>query len=124
LSRLEISEGFNYYLYTSNGVSRRLLEVNQGIEHTQLDYPTSFLSQTRTAFSLGCRYYPLRQLFVASLAKYTLVAPGDIQELISTSSLGVSFTKLQASLDYSYGKRYGGDNRVENRFAANLKKLF
>ncbi len=124
LSRLEISEGFNYYLYTSNGVSRRLLEVNQGIEHTQLDYTTNGQSETRTAFTLGCRYYPLRQLFVASTAKYSLVAPGDIKELISTSSLGMSFSKLQASLDYSYGKRYGGDNRVENRFAANLKKQF
>lgn len=124
LSRLEISEGFNYYLYSTNGVNRRLLELNQGIEYAQLDYTTSGQSQTRNSLTLGCRYYPLRQLFVASLVKYSLIAPGDTQELISTSSLGMNFSKLQASLDYSYGKRYGGDNRVENRFAANLKKLF
>jgi len=125
LSRLEFNEEFNYYLYTVNGMSRRMLELNQGIEYTQLDYMTTpAQTQARNAFSLGCRYYPLRQLFVASTAKYSLVAPGDTQELISTSSLGMSFSKLQASLDYSYGKRYGGDNRVENRFAANLKKLF
>ncbi len=125
LSRLEFSEGFNYSLYTANGMNRRLLEVNQGIDYTQLDYTTTPVqTQTTKAFTLGCRYYPLRQLFVASTARYSLIAPGDRQELISTSSLGVSFSKLQASLDYSYGKRYGSDNRVENRFAANVKKLF
>jgi len=38
--------------------------------------------------------------------------------------VGLNFRKLQANLEYTYGKRDGSDNRIEKRIAANVKKFF
>ncbi|RII29154.1 MAG: hypothetical protein CXR31_04635 [Geobacter sp.] len=137
-----LTQKFNYYIFRVNGVSRRLLEFNEQIEYNEnssvnansvllIGPMSSFntnVSTTSTAsitrFTLGGRYYPLKHLYVGVSGQYYLIDPGGIKGQIYTGSLGLNASKLSFSLDYSYGTQQNGAKRVEQRFAANMKKAF
>ena len=137
-----LTQKFNYYVFRVNGVSRRLLEFNEQIEYIEnnsvnansvlLSGPMSSfntnVSTTSTAsttrFTLGGRYYPIKQLYVGVSGQYFLIDPSGIKGQIYTGSLGFNASKLSLSLDYSYGTQQNGAKRVEQRLAANMKKAF
>lgn len=123
---LDLRQRLGYSFYTLSGANRKLLELyeeftynrtlNAGTVNTDLN--------TTKRFTLGARYFPLRSLFVGGDARYSLIEPGGITEQLYTGVVGLNFRKLQANLEYTYGKRNGSDNRIEKRISANVKKLF
>jgi hypothetical protein len=121
---VDISQRFNYYFYKVNGVSRRLLELSESLSYREVDPAGSSSLITEKRISLGARYYPLKRLFLAGTTSYSLNDPGNVSKYIVNGSIGVNFRALQANIDYTYGKMTGGDNRIEKRLAANVKKIF
>lgn len=128
LSQLNAEQALNYYYYTTNGITRKLFEVNESFTSVEQYESEAFAAATpvkrrSNQFSLGAKYYPLRQMLVSAGTKYTFVDSIDNYTLSYYGSVGVNFKMLEASLDYSYGKNKA-DGRVEKRFAANVKKRF
>ncbi|RNC72762.1 MAG: hypothetical protein ED859_02025 [Desulfuromonadales bacterium] len=123
---IDLRQRLGYTFYTFSGVSRKLLELTQ-----EFTYNTSVnagdlgnIVDTTRRFSLGARYFPLKNLYLGAFGQYSFIDPGGVSELVYNGTIGLSFRKLQASLDYAYGKRNGSDNRIEKRIAANVKKFF
>ncbi|WP_243370886.1 hypothetical protein [Geotalea sp. SG265] len=122
-SRLtSLKQATNYYLYTDYGVTRRILELNQGLEYDEQTY-FSYRASTKSLIG-GIKYYPLTRLFIAARAKYSLLSHEDATQNIYNATIGFNFNLMQATLDYSYGREHGNGNRLEKRFEANLKKVF
>jgi len=138
---VDLTQKFNYYFYRVNGVNRKLLELNEQIDYIESKNrfqgtpllipgvmngtgPLSTASTTTKRFTLGARYYPLQRLYLAASGQYYLIDPDSIKGQIYTGSIGFTANKLQVSLDYSYGTQKNGLKRVEQRFAANVKKFF
>jgi hypothetical protein len=123
---LDLIQRLKYTFYTFSGVNRKLLELNEEYNYNRTRNSGNAASVTMTAnrFTLGARYYPLQSLFVGGNVRFSLLEPGRYWEHMYDGSIGLTFQKLQASIDYSYGRRTGTDNRVEKRLAANLKKFF
>ena len=138
---IDLTQKFNYYFYRVNGVNRRILELNEQIDYIESDnrYENSALlipgvlsgagsilaaNTTTKRITLGARYYPLQRLYLAASGQYFLIDPGSIKGQIYTGSIGFNASKLQLSLDYSYGTQKNGIKRAEQRFSANMKKFF
>ncbi|GFE57763.1 hypothetical protein [Geobacter sp. AOG1] len=123
---VNLVQKFNYYLYRTNGVSRRLLELNEEINYNENSTDFGSAAVTSKSILLGARYYPLRNFFLAGNARYTLTDPGGFKAFVYSASTGITYSMLQVSLDYTYGNQDGNLNfkRVEKRFSANLKKFF
>lgn len=128
-TNLDFRQTFKYTINAANGVVRRLLELTEEASYVKNDSNTAFVAATgvnsRKRITLGGKYYPTKNLFLAATGRYSLLDPGSQNELLGNGTIGVMFPKLQATLDYSYGRRdVNGDNRIEKRFSANIKKLF
>lgn len=137
---IDLTQKFNYNFYRVNGVNRKILELNEQIDYTKNSNQSqnspllisgvmsglvsTTASSTVTRVTLGARYYPLQRLYLAATSQYYLLDPGAIKGQIYTGSLGFTASKFQVSLDYSYGTQQNGLKRVEQRFAANMKKFF
>jgi hypothetical protein len=52
------------------------------------------------------------------------VEPDNVDRIIYNGSAGFNYQKIQASIDYSYGKESGTGTRMEKRFEATMKKMF
>ncbi len=75
--------------------------------------------------TLLASYFPYKNLYIGATSRYSLLDPGNVTEWFGTSIIGLNSPKLQASLEYGYGKRKGdADNRLESKFSANIKKQF
>jgi hypothetical protein len=127
ITTADLTQKFNYYLYRTNGVSRRLLEFNEEILYGQRD--SSFVTgggNITKSLTLGVRYYPLQRLYMTASTQYSLTDPGNVKGWLYYGSVGLNYSKLQLSMDYSYGTQEGNFNlkRVEKRFSANMKKFF
>jgi hypothetical protein len=118
----EQSLGYNYFNYSGQG--RKLVELVENFHYLQRE---GFANETRKTAKLNAKYFPTRHLYLAGSLAYSWIhAIGDSTELAGTGEVGVNYSKLQASLGYSYGRRDGisFDNRIDKRFAANLRKQF
>ena len=114
--------GHNYFSYSGQG--RKLLELVETFRYLQRE---GIINETRKTAKLNARYFPTRHIYLAGSLAYSWVNYfGDSTEFAGTSEVGVEYSKLQASLGYSYGRRDGQsyDNRIDKRFAANLRKQF
>lgn len=115
-----LTQTLNYYLYSSQGVTRRWIEVNQLAEY----YKNSV--EIKKTASLSLRYNPTRQLFISARTKYTFLnrAGTSEREAVYSATAGMNFPKAQVALDYSYGRRDGDDKRIDKRFSMNVRKVF
>ena len=127
---LNIQQTLNYNYYKTSGFARKLFEVSEIFEHTEgritntINNVTTVLNKnSRTALSLGARYYPLRQLTLAVGSRYTFFDTFSDYELTYYTSLGLNFRLFQASLNYAYGTARA-DGRIEKKFTANFRKIF
>uniref|UniRef100_A0A831UF47 Outer membrane channel n=1 Tax=Geobacter metallireducens TaxID=28232 RepID=A0A831UF47_GEOME len=122
----EVRQRLGYSFYSAWGLARKVLEISEEYDYNRVqNIGSAVTAQTTTQrLTLGARYYPLSRLFVGANARFSLLDPNSVTEQVYNTTVGVNFSKFQASLDYSYGRRNGGDNRIEKRIAANVKKLF
>jgi len=123
-TNMDMAQTFNYRYMTLTSGSRKLLEVSEALGYTRTAAGGgSFLS--RKKLSLGLNYYPWANLFVSNRLSYAWGDSEPQTELVYNGTAGVSFAKLQATLDYSYGTRDAkNDKRKESRLAANVRKSF
>ncbi|WP_298440334.1 hypothetical protein [Geobacter sp.] len=122
----DIRQRLIYSFYSTRGLARKVLEISEEYDYNRTqNFGTAVASLTTTQrLRLGARYYPISRLFVGGNARFSLLEPNSVTEQVYNATVGVTFSKLQASLDYSYGKRDGNDNRIEKRIAANVRKFF
>ena len=108
---------FTYAFYPTSGEYRKLLDFSE------MFLQETSLGRSKTSLILGTTYYPLQRLYLSANARYSLrQEPEHDSEYAGSGEIGITYSKLQASLNYSYGRR--SDNRVEKRLAANMKKQF
>lgn len=118
---LNLYQSLNYYHYKVNGMQRRLFEINESFE--SVGSMNNWGDLRRNYFTLGVKYYPIRQLQLSSSATYLFVDKIDNYQMSYHASVAANFSLLSASLDYSYGKSKA-DGRTEKIFSANLRKRF
>jgi hypothetical protein len=124
-SRATLNQQTNYYLYSRVGVTRRILVLNETLQYIKEDYSRAANgSRSSKSLALGVQYFPLSKLFLAARAQYSLVEPDNVDRIIYNGSAGFNYQKIQASIDYSYGKESGTGTRMEKRFEATMKKMF
>ncbi|WP_298267839.1 hypothetical protein [Geobacter sp.] len=122
----DIRQRLSYSFYSTRGLARKVLEISEEYDYNRTqNFGTTVTALTTTQrLTLGARYYPISRLYVGGNARFSLLEPNSVTEQVYNATVGVTFSKLQASLDYSYGKRDGNDNRIEKRIAANVRKFF
>lgn len=120
--QLEVEQNLNYYYYQKGGMARKLFEINETFKRR--DGLVNYGSSNRNnEFTLGAKYFPLRQLLVGAGTKYYFANRLDDYSTSYYATISMQFRLLEASLDYSYGKS-STDGRIEKRFSANMKKRF
>lgn len=146
----DVEQRLDYTYFSSTGFSRKLFEINEmvtytsspGLANTQylvtgnsnnLNTANTISSssniavagnnKSRSSFSLGFKYYPLRTLILSAGARYQYDNKISNYSLLWYSSAAVNFRLFQASLEYYQGKRQS-DGLMEKKFTANVKKTF
>lgn len=149
-SNYDFEQRINYSYFSYSGMPRKLFEINEmftysnspnlsssvyssSSNYSNIQTSNTVLSQntnvsagkstSRSSFSLGFKYYPLRQLVLAGGARYQYDAKVSNYSLLWYSSISTSYRLFQASLDYYQGKR-ATDGLMERKFTANVKKTF
>jgi len=141
---LGVEEGVNYYYYKTNGMTRKLFEINQAFDHVENSSTNSVITPSISSsafstpsntsvnnlyrssssnFSLGARYYPIRQLLLAAGARYSFFNNLGDYALTYYGAIGLNFRLLQANLEYMYGTARA-DGRIEKKITANFRKIF
>lgn len=111
----------NYNYFTKSGIARKLFEVNE-----TLQYSDGTANESRTfnkSLILGLKYYPIRQLTLATGVGYTYSTSISDYTLVWNASAVANFRLLQASVDFVHGIRKS-DGASENRFTGNIRKSF
>jgi hypothetical protein len=117
-----VKQQMNAYLYSKNGLSRRIVEASEIAEYEYNNFDTKeFKSKS---YGLLMSYYPLSKLFVSGNVKYSLSEPSNSKMLTYGCSLGINYDRLQGSLAYSYGKELGTGTRMERKFEATVRRPF
>jgi hypothetical protein len=123
---VDLQQKFNYYILKYNGFVRHLVELTEELNYTDT---TITSGNSRTVYgakrlTLGARYFPTARIYVAGFARYSIVDPGALTQQLYSASVGITYRKLQANLEYSYGNQTGDQKRYEKKLAANLRKYF
>ena len=123
---MDLQQRFNYYVLKYNGVVRHLVELSEELnyEDTTVTSDNSRRIYGTKALTLGARYFPFARVFIGGFARYSIVDPGALTRQLYSASVGVSYRKLQANVEYSIGNQSGELKRYERKFAANLRKYF
>lgn len=123
-TNMDLSQDFTYRYFASTGNPRTLLEATERFTYSRTAASNGSPSSSKR-LTLGLSYYPWANLFVSNHLSYAWNDPDSQAELLYNGSVGLSYAKLQATLDYSYGTRDAkSDKRKESRLAANVKKFF
>ena len=123
-SSLTVEQTLGHTYFSYRGQGRKLVELLETLQYFQVE---GGQSETRKTAKLNAKYFPTRNLFLAGFLAYSWHSYyGDSTELTGNGEIGLDYNKLQASLSYTYGRRDGQsfDNRIDKRFAANLRKQF
>ncbi len=115
------AQGLNYSYYTTNGQTRKLLEIYENFTSTFGTPKSAF--PTSNSLSLGFRYYPIRRLTLAGGAGYSYSTSMNDYSLIWNASAVMDFRLIQASVDYVSGIRTS-DKLRENKLTGNIRKSF
>lgn len=111
----------NYTMYAKSGVTRKLFEINETLTYLGGSGNTGLTSPK--SLTLGFRYYPIRQLTLATGAGYTFSTSLRDYTLVWYASAAANFKLLQASLDFTHGIRKT-DGARENKFTGNVRRSF
>lgn len=116
-----IDQRLNYSFFTTSGVARKLLEVNETLLYND-GTDNSSVAFTK-ALMLGFKYYPIRQLTLAGGVGYSYFTAISDYTIVWNASVGANFRLLQASLDFVHGIRKI-DGASENKFTGNIRRSF
>lgn len=148
----DAEQQLNYSYYSHAGIARKLFEVSEVLAYSNsptlsaVQYyaansnynynaivtantssssgaAISSVRASRGSFSLGAKYYPLRQLTLAAGGRYVYDNTIDNYSMLGYASIAANFKLLQTSLDYYQGKRQS-DGLLEKKLTANVRKLF
>lgn len=118
-----LGQKLGYYIYKTNGISRRLLEVVEEFRYDQNGNDIADITSSKT-LTLSTRYYPLKYLFAGVSGSYLMRDPGAYTGYIASGQLGMNLRLMQINLDYSYGMLENTSRQVEKRFSASVRKSF
>lgn len=114
-------QGLNYSFFTTNGITRKLLEFNERLSYTHGLVNSSITSGKY--LTLGFRYYPLSRLTLAGGMGYSYSNSINDYTMSWNASATGNFKLLQASVDYVSGIKTTGKVR-ENRLTGRISKSF
>ncbi|GAB4301438.1 MAG: hypothetical protein Fur0034_15210 [Desulfuromonadia bacterium] len=105
-----------YSWHPSFVLSRRYLDLEEEFKYVQ-----NASSVTTSSVRFGLRWFPTRRLSLyGNLSTYV---SGYDQSIYNVGG-NIDLHLLQASLDYSQGKRSGTDQRTEKRWTASIRRSF
>lgn len=117
----EFGQQTNYSYFTKSGIARKLLEFNETLMYA--DGTSNSSRGYNKSLTLGVKYYPIRQLTLASGVGYSYTTSIHDYSMLLNASATANFRLLQASLDFVHGIRKS-DGARENRFTGNIRKSF
>ena len=116
-----LEQGFNYYHFKTNGITRKVFEINEAFTYVQQAVDKNSIQTNR--LTLGARYYPIKQLTLSAGASYFFAKNFGNYTVTYNGGIGMAFNLFQASIDYAYGKSKT-DGRTEKKLMANVRKSF
>ena len=116
-----MNSDLNYNFFTQNGIIRKLFEVNETLLYAD-GTETSNLTYTKSLM-LGFKYYPIRQLTLATGIGYSFATVLNDYTIAWYASAAANFRLLQASLDFVHGIRKT-DGAREDKFTGNIRRSF
>jgi len=124
---LYFEQGLNYYLFKTNGVTRKIFEVNEVFTTGEgvKNYIFDITNKRSNQFSLGLRYYPIRALTLSMGTRQSFLTRIDTADSLYYASAALTYQLFETSLDYSHGRVQNVPNgRIDKRFSVNVKKRF
>lgn len=123
-TNFDVTQSFGWRYLSRAGSPRRLLDFTESFTYSRTQASKGNFNASKK-LTLGLHYYPWANLSLSNRVSYAWNDPDAQTELVYNGSVALSYAKLQATLDYSYGTRDAkNDNRKESRLAANMKKFF
>lgn len=126
---LFLEQGANFYLFKTNGITRKLFEINEvfrtgkGLTNNSLSLSSTTASIRSNELSLGLRYYPIRALTLSTGGKYSCADSLRPYVAMYYASAALTYQLFESSIDYTHGKN-SRDGLVEKKLAINMKKRF
>ncbi len=123
-----VTQSFSYNFFSANGLVRRIAQIGEGLEYDRQQGAGGGAASTVTTFTLLGNYYPTRASVLGAKFRYRNFRPQTSDEYALYLTAGMNFSKLQLSLDYSYGNLQDDDAEVvavkEHRWEMRVKKTF
>ncbi len=116
-----LEQRLNYNYFSRAGIARKLFEINETLLYA--DGTSNVNHAFNKSLMLGFKYYPIRQLTLATAAGYAYTTSIRDYTVVWNASATANFRLLQASLDYVSGIRKT-DGARENRFTGNIRRSF
>ena len=111
----------NYNYFSRSGISRKMFEINETLLYSDgTENPSRAFNKS---LMLGFKYYPIRQLTLASGVGYSYTSSISDYSVVWNASATANFRLLQASLDFVHGIRKS-DGARENKFTGNIRRSF
>ncbi|SNB46640.1 hypothetical protein [Geobacter sp. DSM 9736] len=127
-TNLELFQRYRHTIFSGAGYGRKLFDIVEELSWSKRRYITPGFAEvldSKKRLTLGTDYFLTRNVILSATIRYSLLDPDDKKEILGSGGVAFNFDKLQATMEYTYGKRDGKtDNRTEKRFAANLRKQF
>ncbi len=125
VSQWRLREEARYSFFTANGALRRIFEVRQELDYSNLS-TASGDDQDELVFRLFNRFYPTRILEMGADFKYFLISDQTSTYNVTLLS-AVNFQKLKCFLEYSYGVADNSNGILDqeaHRWNLGLTKVF
>lgn len=117
---IEFKQKYSYNFFTRDGVARNIATFSQ--EYSFLQSKVYAGNRTTQYLMLSGRYSPTSRLSLYGGLRSQWDETSRMT-LFYNGGLTADFKLLSTSLDYTYAKR-DGDNRIEKRLAASVKRTF
>lgn len=125
--RIAADETYEYALWHVNGRVRKILVVGETAEYDKIVSYGDNEDSGLFAFSLFTNYFPTAHTLLSARLRYEHDDLKETETLMTFLSAGVSFSKFDLSLDYSYGRRPETDilpEVMEQKWEVKVKKTF
>ncbi len=126
VERSSVEQTYEYTFWHNRGRIRKLLVLGETVEYSKgegvANEPEGLL-----VYSVFSSYYPTSKTLLSARLRYEKTDLDDTETLLTFLSAGVDFSKFQASVDYSYGRRpetSTSSEVLEHKWEVTVKKTF